>query len=724
MRPFLPLGKSKTLVALSVMAAAFVLGVIVLLAMLNEREQRTEQGIREDALWATFQLDRDTTKLDEALAEAVAEGAEPTPQTLQNVALKFDVLFSQMKLVNSGDFLNGVVEARRFRNDFASIRQVVIGLAPTFDRFQETGKPSQTEIAAVRARVSALRRSTEELLAFTNARMNELRVDARSEEQRLSMALAAATFTLLLIMLGVVGLLIRQITAEASARLEVERLAASLKDAALAAEAGNRAKSAFLATVGHEIRTPLNGIIGMVEVIRESRLNADQTHCLDVVSDCGATLLDLINDVLDFSKFESGEFPISPVAFDPAQAARSTLSVAMPRAKLRGNALTLTIDPQMPEACLADPSRVRQVLGNLVGNAVKFTERGRVDVVASFKPDPTGPRLRFEVRDTGIGIAPEAHGKIFREFSQVDASINRRYGGTGLGLSISKRIVERLGGSIGFTSQPGQGSCFWFEVPAPATRLPASRPRAEPSIERASILVVEDNAVNREVVFRILQSLGQDVTVAEDGPSGVEAVRQRPFDLILMDVQMPGMDGLEATKMIRNLPGDAARTKIIALTASASNDDREACINAGMDGFISKPITLAQVKDLLAESVASGAEPPEPARLETIAETPAFDPARVAEMTDALGAADFAELVAYFMADAKDLIARLEKADASGDWEASSVILHTLRGAALNCGCARIGDLCARARAEKSTHMSARLRSELDLAREQLALVT
>ena len=725
----LPPTQSKSLVALFVLAATFLLGVIVLLGMLNERQHRTAQSVREDALWATYQLDRDTTKLDQALAAAEAEAGEPDAKSLEAISLRFDVLFSQMKLVNTGDFLDGVAVAARFGEAFSRIRSVVLDLAPVFDRFQDSGKASRSDLAAVHVRVSGLRRETEELLTFTNARMNELRADLRSEEQRLSLALGGAIFVLLLIMIGVVLLLIRQIRAEANGRQEVERLAASLKDSALAAEAGNRAKSAFLAAVGHEIRTPLNGIVGMAEMIRQTQLDADQRHCLDIVSDCSATLIELIEGILDYSKFESGEFPVSPVEFNPADLTRSALAAAEPRAKLRGNTLSFTINPHMPEACLADPGRVRQVLGNLIGNAVKFTERGEVGVHASFAKGPRGSRLRFEVRDSGIGIPPDAHDKIFREFSQVDASISRKYGGNGLGLSICKRVVDHLGGDIGFESQPGQGSVFWFEIPASEASMKAPRPPAERPIRCASILVVEDNPVNREVAYRILSSLGQDVTVAEDGAAGVEAVRRQRFDLVLMDVQMPGMDGLQTTREIRKMDGAASLTKIIALTASASNDDREACMEAGMNGFLSKPITLSQVHELLAGTLPA-LEAPAPAPVAAAAstarpaaqidQTPTFDPERVAELTDVLGADDFAELVGHFLADATDLIQQLEAAESAGDREKTKVLLHTLRGAALNCGCKRIGDLCAKARAGQSKSTSVDFRRELERARAEV----
>jgi CheY-like chemotaxis protein/HPt (histidine-containing phosphotransfer) domain-containing protein len=356
---------------------------------------------------------------------------------------------------------------------------------------------------------------------------------------------------------------------------------------------------------------------------------------------------------------------------------------------------------------------------------VKFTERGTVRVSLSEICRDGGTRLLFEVVDTGIGIAEEARPRLFNAFSQVDGTISRRFGGTGLGLAICKRIVENLDGKIGLDSEVGEGSRFWFEVPVSAIAAPAPAPSREDAamLPRLKVLLVEDNAVNREVASQFLHKLGQDVSIAIDGAQAVRLASEEDFDLILMDMQMPVMDGIAATKAIRAQPGKRRTVPIVAMTANASDADRRRCVEAGMTGFQSKPISMAQLAAIVANhapaeerrrvpSLVSGATvsaDATPARAE-----PDHDRDRVAELVDAVGEEGFRHLVDVFFADAGALLADLGRAMATGDAELGDRTLHSLKGSASNLGFTSLVGLAENLRKERlDAAAAARIAAEL-----------
>jgi signal transduction histidine kinase/ActR/RegA family two-component response regulator len=381
----------------------------------------------------------------------------------------------------------------------------------------------------------------------------------------------------------------------ADGRVLVHGIEQDITEIAQARDAAVRAtetKSRFLASMSHEIRTPMNGILGVLHLLRAEPLSDGGRQLLDEALQCGHMLSELINDILDLSKIEADQMRLSPEPTDPAAAVRGVVNMLRAQGEAKG--LTLTVEGA--EDCgwrRVDPVRLRQVLFNLIGNAVKFTHEGTVRVRMETVGEGEAGRLRFEIVDTGIGIAPEARERLFGRFQQADDSATRQFGGTGLGLAISRHLVRLMGGEVGFNSVLGQGSTFRFDVAAPEAMTPAAPVRAATEgrgLDRLRILVVEDNPANRMIVCRILQNLGAEVETAEDGAAGVSAVERFAPDVVLMDVQMPGMDGLEATRRIRALSGPAGAAPIIALTANVLEHQKADCLRTGMNGVVSKPI--------------------------------------------------------------------------------------------------------------------------------------
>ena len=367
----------------------------------------------------------------------------------------------------------------------------------------------------------------------------------------------------------------------------------ALIEAERAAQAAAEAKAAFLANMSHEIRTPMNGVIGVMHLLKSEALSDEGRSMLEEALSCGQMLAELLNDVIDFSKIEAGRLELSSEAVDPAALAEGVVRLLRPQAQAKGLQLKLEGFETLGWVS-TDPVRLRQALFNLVGNAVKFTLKGQVVVRAARAGDAANPRLRLEVEDTGVGIPAEAQARIFQRFDQGDASTTRRFGGSGLGLAITQRLAEMMGGELGFHSLEGRGSTFWLEVAAPpALAIAPQAAAAADVLEGLRILVVEDNPTNRMIATKLLEQLGASVETAADGLLGVEAAARGSFDLILMDVQMPGIDGLEASRRIRALGGPVAATPIVALTANVLSHQRQAYLEAGMDGVVAKPISPA-----------------------------------------------------------------------------------------------------------------------------------
>lgn len=680
----------KSTVVLQVFAVALLILLAWVYSNISTRYSELHDGIRENALWSVYQLDREAARFREELGRIILS-ADTSAEALKRISLRYDILYSRMATLDQTRFEQYFATDKTVRAYLQTIKGGIYSNAPLFDAVATGKPPTDKQLNTLQTDVSDVARNTEQLLNYSN---NALSI-ARAESRDILSALARESMALIGLITACVVFLIytlrRQLRNVRAAGLSLEAMAERFNTSFQAADAGNRAKSQFMATIGHEIRTPLNAILGMVELLELTVLPDHVRPNIKTIQRSGEALLDIINEILDFSKIEHGKLELEYRPVNLTRLIENAAEMMRGRAADGGNALFVDIPVALTAPNIrTDPTRLRQVVLNLLGNAIKFTAHGAVTLVVQQVGTPSALRLRIEVRDTGIGIDATGMQRLFQPFSQVDASISRKYGGTGLGLTICKEIITAMGGEIGVKSVPGEGSTFWLEVPVEAVATaeqftPETKDAAPKPLPRLDILVVEDNAVNQQVALQFLRHLGQTATLAENGAVAVHEASKRRFDLILMDMQMPIMDGIEATRHIKSGGGPCSQSPIIAMTANASEHDREACLKAGMVGFQLKPIALHQLHALIA-----GFQPVTP--LPDTRLSQAHIATRSAELIAVLGEQVFEGLLQTFFDDAVDLLTEMKTAMQDGNRLQIDICLHTLKGAAANLGLDAIAD--------------------------------
>lgn len=679
------------LVALGIFLIA---GTAFLFLNLHDRQSSIAESVREDAMWAVFQTDREASRLIESI---YAARADPSADALQNVRLRFDLVYSRAKLLNDGHFAEKFAKSNEAQAYAKSTQAAILGMADVIDPLVGADNRLRAVLPQLLELAHAIRAETTQLVITTNRALDQLRVSERALTSQSYSRLAMGVGFTALVFVSIIVLQFAQLAFISKTKRKLRHLSLRTARSAKAARAASDAKTRFLATMSHEIRTPLNGIIGAADLLKDTALSPEQQGRVATIRHSGNLLLDVITDILDYSKLEADAitYTYAPV-YLPDVAAQLDTSLR-PRAEEAGLEFEITCPPC---EVVTDAVRLRQVLVNLIGNAIKFTEEGRISISAEIKGTDI---LRVAVSDTGIGIPPEDQGKLFKDFSQIDGSTSRQFSGSGLGLAISKRIVVDMEGQIGVTSAVGAGSLFWVELPVRAVKLrqdtraiEAATPSSLPARFEADVLLVEDNEVNRRVAMAILQRFGVVVELAENGQEALDKLAERTFDLVFMDLQMPILDGVRATKEIRRR---GLSLPIVALSANAFEEDRRRCLKAGMDEYVTKPITAERLQLVLARFLQ--AVPADalmsPDRMALV------DPGHIASIVAHTGPDAFLKMLGKLHTDVEAAADALSEKGSGWVWQERDAAFHAIKGAALTLGLTSLGEFAQEMRCDSRT---------------------
>lgn len=683
--------------ALLLCSALLMCAVVTIFVLLIDRQRDIRDSIREDSLWAAYQLDREAGRLRLLLTDV---GPVPTAEQVDMLRLRGDILLSRMDYISTGEFPDTFQSCDQCP---ALLAAVTSEIPHVEQAFADLHQASEDDLAALNTLLAGINRSTAELVVLANAVRTELLVQDRAEIASLRTTLAAAVMALAAAMAGIIAMLVRQLAANARARAGLSALSEDLRTAARKAEAANEAKSRFLAVVSHELRTPLTAILGMADLLGQASLHAPHDRHLSILSHSGRRLLALVNDILDYSRLQAPDPRLMHTPFEPRRLVASALEEARAGQTSDSARLLLEVSPDVPMALMGDPDRLRQVLLNLVANALKFAADGTTIVRMSWR----GSNLTVRVEDDGCGISPQEAERLFEPFSQGDNSATRQFGGTGLGLSISRRLVVLMGGTLDIDLDRDNGACFWFTVPlkiaastgASALPEPLGHPLPGPARQPLRILLAEDNDSTRLLVTTVLRQWGHDVTEATNGAEALDLAQKQTFHVILMDLQMPVMDGSEAIRRIQALDGAAARTPVILLTADLlSPEGLAAGHGVTVQATVSKPVDWNLLRETI--SAAAGTAPlphgtmpaasPQAGPCEV---APILDQAALRKLIGAFGDDVTHRLLTSVIDRLATVSASVTAAAADGDQEALSRAAHSLKGMCLQFGLPRLADM-------------------------------